>query len=334
MRQQIVRQQVIRHRAIRHRAITRIGLPAALLLVALCLAGCTGGSGSSSGSAPGSSEPGQSDSGQLNPTTGGSAKGEVTDATSGRSEITTGSLTMITTVPTRSADDATRIVEQAGGRVDARNEQAPIPSGSNERSTVEDSTNEDSTVEPGTDDGGSVDLTVRIPSAKVTATLDELKRLGTKATVKMSTADVTGQVQDLGARITALQASVDRLVTLMTKATSTQDLISIESALSERQANLESLASQKRQLDDQVDLSTFQLHLGSVASAKVEAPGTFIDGLISGWQSLAGFLAGVLVVAGILLPWVLAAAVIAAAALVILRVRRSRAAAGIDPPAS
>jgi hypothetical protein len=66
----------------------------------------------------------------------------------------------------------------------------------------------------------------------------------------------------------------------------------------------------------------------------VEAPGTFIDGLITGWRALAGFLAGVLVVAGILLPWVLAAALIAAAALVILRVRRSRAAAGIDPPAS
>jgi hypothetical protein len=300
--------------------MTRLGLPATFLLVALCLAGCTGGSSSSSGSAPGSSAPGVSDSGQLNPTTDGAAKGEVTDATSGRSEITTGSLTMITTVPTRSADDATRVVEQAGGRVDARNEQAPVDDSSVESSSV--------------DEGGRVDLTVRIPSAKVSATLDQLKRLGTKATVKISTADVTGEVRDLGARITALQASVDRLLTLMTKATSTQDLITIESALSERQANLESLASQKRQLDEQVDLSTFQVHLGSEASAKVEAPGTFIDGLITGWQALAGFLAGVLVVAGVLLPWLLAAAVIAAAALVILRVRRSRATAGTGPPSA
>jgi hypothetical protein len=293
-------------------------VPAAVLLVALCLAGCTGGSGSSSSSA-GS---GLSDSGPQKPTTGDAVKGEVTNATSGRSEITTGSLSMTTKVPTRSADDATRIVEQAGGRVDARNEQAPVENDSGR-----------SGVEPVSGDDGSVDLTVRIPSAKVTATLDELKRLGTKPTVKISTADVTGQVTDLGARITALQASVDRLVALMTKATSTQDLITIESALSERQANLESLQGQKRQLDDQVDLSTFQVHLGSEASARAETPGTFIDGLAAGWRALAAFFAGVLVVAGILLPWVVVAAAIAAAVLVILRVRRSRA-AGIDPPAS
>jgi hypothetical protein len=296
----------------------RMWVPAAVLLVALCLAGCTDGSGSSSSSAA----PGLSDSGPQKPTTGDAVKGEVTNATSGRSEITTGSLSMITKVPTRSADDATRIVEQAGGRVDARNEQAPVESDSGR-----------SGVEPVSGDDGSVDLTVRIPSAKVTATLDELKRLGTKPTVKISTADVTGQVTDLGARITALQASVDRLVALMTKATSTQDLITIESALSERQANLESLQGQKRQLDDQVDLSTFQVHLGSEASARAETPGTFIDGLAAGWRALAAFFAGVLVVAGILLPWVVVAAAIAAAVLVILRVRRSRA-AGIDPPAS
>jgi hypothetical protein len=317
------------------RILRKAWVPATGLLVALCLAGCTAGSGSSS-SVPGSSEPGLSDSGPLNPTTGDGAKGEVTDATSGRSEITTGAITMTTKVPTRSADDATRIVERAGGRVDARNEQAPIDSNGVDSNGVdgERGSVETGSVETGGDDGGSVDLTVRIPSAKVTATIDELKRLGTKPTVKISTADVTGQARDLEARITALRASVDRLVTLMTKATSTQDLITIESALSERQSNLESLQSQKRQQDDQVDLSTFQVHLGSEASAKVETPGTFIDGLATGWRALAAFLAGVLVVAGILLPWIMAAAVIAAAVLVVLRVRRSRAAAGIDPPAS
>jgi hypothetical protein len=298
----------------------RMWLPATLLLVALCLAGCTAGSGSSSSSAG----PGLSDSGPLKSSTGDAAKGGTVYATSGRSEITTGTLSIITKVPTESADDATRIVEQAGGRVDARNERTPV---NGTGSSV------DGGVVGGSVDNGGVDLTVRIPSAKVTATLDELKRLGKAESVKISTADVTSQVQDLGARITALQASVDRLLTLMTKATSTQDLITIESALSERQANLESLQGQKRQLDDQVDLSTFQLHIGSEATAKAETPGTFIDGLATGWRALAAFFAGVLVVAGILLPWIVAVALIAAAVLFIIRVRRSRA-AGIDPPAS
>jgi predicted small secreted protein len=300
----------------------RIALPATVLLVALCLAGCTGGSGSSSSSAG----PSLSDTGPQNPTAGDAAKGEVTDATSGRSEITTGFLTMITEVPTRAADDATRIVEQAGGRVDARNEQAPVGGNNTGGNTGGDTGIPEGGSIPVSGDDGSVDLTVRIPSAKVSATLDELKRLGTKATLKISTADVTGEVRDLGARITALQASVDRLITLMTKATSTQDLITIESALSERQSNLESLQSQKRQLDDQVDLATFQLHLGSEAIAKAESPGTFIDGLASGWRALAAFFAGVLVIAGILLPWAVIAALIVAVVLAVVRVRRSRAA--------
>jgi hypothetical protein len=299
----------------------RMWAPATFLLVALCLAGCTAGSGSSSSSAG----PGLSDSGPLKSSTGDAAKGGTVNATSGRSEITTGTLSIITKVPTESADDATRIVEQAGGRVDARNERTPV----NGNGGVVDGGSVDGSVV----DSDSVDLTVRIPSAKVTATLDELKRLGKAESVKISTADVTSQVQDLGARITALQASVDRLLTLMTKATSTQDLITIESALSERQANLESLQGQKRQLDDQVDLSTFQLHIGSEATAKAETPGTFIDGLATGWRALAAFFAGVFVVAGVLLPWIVVAALIAAAVLFIIRVRRSRA-AGIDPPAS
>ena len=55
---------------------------------------------------------------------------------------------------------------------------------------------------------------------------------------------------DLDARITSAQASVDRVRALMTKAQNLGEVVSLESELSRREGDLESLKAQKRKLDD------------------------------------------------------------------------------------
>src|SRR5690606_27061069 len=194
--------------------------------------------------------------------------------------IVTGYLTLTVERPAEAATDVAMIVEAAGGRVDARTEHAPDG-----------------------EDRGSAELTVRIPSDELTRTLESIKELGEVERVEQGKQNVTAEVRDLESRIKALSASVDRLISLMADADTTADLISIESALSERQANLESLESQKRSLDDLVELSTFTIQLGTEADAPVDEPDTFLSGLATGWEAFVAFFSFLLVAFGVLLPW-------------------------------
>lgn len=269
-------------------------IPAVLALAALSLVGCSASGGASDSS--GAHRP-AADSGGI---VAGTKSLESNKVTSGeRQVITTGSITITVKKPANAADKVSRIVESAGGRVDGRTEHK-----------VEES------------DGASAQLIVRIPSAKLTATLDKIKKVGTLEDIEVSSSDVTTESQDLDARISALRTSVQRLQALLASATSTQDLITVESALSERQGNLESLEAQKRDLKSQVDLSTITVNLDSPTVSKSHLPGNFLDGIVVGWNALLGFLAGLLVGIGVALPWIVLGGALGGGIFLLIRWRR------------
>ena len=268
----------------------RILLPTVLLAVAVSLAGCT-------------SSPSTVD--QVAPMTGegsrtSDAASEATLAEDSRSVVTTGSMTVTADDPIAAATDAVTIVEAAGGRVDARTENAPTEN-----------------------DNGSATLSLRIPSTSLTATLDELKTLGDAENVSVNAVDVTTQSQDLAARISALRASVDRLTALLATATDTKVLIELETAISERQGNLEAMEAQQRDLADKVALSSIELSLISPTDAPVTPPDSFWSGVLAGWTALTGFFGFVLVALGVLTPWLVLAGVLVVVALLVLRRRRA-----------
>jgi uncharacterized small protein (DUF1192 family) len=282
------------------RSMRRILVSTVLLAVAVSLAGCSAPGSSSDEAVPAGrgSEPSIVENGAA---ADSSVAGLVEQD---RSVVTTGTMTITADKPLDAAREAVRIVEGAGGRVDARTEKAPTK-----------------------DNQGSASLSLRIPSSALTSTLDELRGLGDKPDVALSSVDVTTEAHDLDARISALRASVERLTALLASATDTKVLIELESAISERQGNLESMEAQQRTLADQVSLSTLDLSLISVTDAPVEQPDTFWSGLAAGWGAFTGFVGFLLVAAGVLLPWTLAAAAIAAVVVVVVRVRRRRVAA-------
>jgi len=282
----------------------RMILPA-LVVATLALAGCSSG---------------MSTTDMVGPVSGGSPDiGVVTEesvlsdgsrAVADREIITTGHATVTVDEPLEAAAEAARIVEAAGGRIDARTEYAPIN---------------------GT--AGSASLTLRIPSDALTDALEKLKALGAVQEVSLSDVDVTVETQDLDARVTALRASVDRLLALLASASDTDTLIKLETAISERQGELESLESQQRYYADQVSMSTIALELVSEYTAPAPEPDTFFSGLVAGWNALVAFFSGVIVVVGVLLPWLAVAAVIAAVVLVVLRWRRTRTGVNAPPEA-
>ncbi|TAM66163.1 MAG: DUF4349 domain-containing protein [Microbacteriaceae bacterium] len=272
----------------------------ALSIGVLALSGCTaGGSSGSTGTLQGGAPQGGVRQVEPQPGTAqdasgsGAAKGAASDPNAldaqaqNRSVITTGTVSLTVEAPVTAASDATRIVDSAGGRVDAMTEQPGTPG-----------------------QRASATLTLRIPSAKLDATLAELKKLGTVNSVTTSAQDVTTQVKDVNARITALQTSVNRLLELMSKATSTADLIAIESSLTQRQADLDSLISQQNYLKDQVSLATITLELHAPGTVAAAGPDNFFSGLAAGWNALLVAGGAFLVFLGVALPWLVLIAVI------------------------
>jgi hypothetical protein len=274
--------------------------------VAGTVAGSAGSVAGSAGSAPGASavEP------DAAPGKVAAAGVEPATASTDRSVIVTGTVTVTATDPIAAADRAVTIVEGSGGRVDGRTENAAAHG-----------------------DRGSATVVLRIPAAKLTTTLDALKKLGRADQVQLSSSDVTAQTQDLDARTTALRATIARLLQLEATATDTKNLIDIETAIGDRQGELESLEAQQRGLADQVAMSTITLDLRSDAAAPPIAPADFWSGLGTGWTAFLGFWASSLVVVGVLLPWL---AFIALAVAIVLAVRvarrRARRSGVVTPP--
>ncbi|MFJ4045058.1 DUF4349 domain-containing protein [Microbacterium sp. NPDC089987] len=170
-------------------------------------------------------------------------------------------------------------------------------------------------------------ISIRIPAAD----LDEvMTAVGADAEVLRSTIsrdDVTSTAVDLRARIASARTSVERLTELMSKSGSVADLIAAESALSERQAQLESYEQQLKSLDEQVALSTLSIQLTEQSTAAGADPAGFSDGLLAGWNGLIASMNGLVVVIGFLLPWLGIAALVLVVVWLIRRRRRRSATA-------
>jgi hypothetical protein len=168
-------------------------------------------------------------------------------------------------------------------------------------------------------------LTLRVPSERFAAVVDQLAAIGTPESRKLSTEDVTDQMVDLDARIRTGEASVARVRDLMGKAATITEIVSLESELSRREADLESLKSRKAKLDDSTTLSTITLTLlGPAAAVPTKSTG-FLAGLSAGWRAFVVSMQVLLTVLGALLPWLVLLGVPAIALLLYLRRTRRRA---------
>jgi hypothetical protein len=106
-------------------------------------------------------------------------------------------------------------------------------------------------------------ITVKVPPDKFADLLVQLAKLGSLADEKVQTDDVTQQVIDLDSRIKAAAASLDRTQALLAQAKSLTDISQLESEVTRRQADLESLRGQQATLQAKVALSTIVVTLSA-----------------------------------------------------------------------
>jgi len=228
--------------------------------------------------------------------------GKIAAPDADREIVTTGSVEMTVAKPVVAARRISAWVDKAGGRVDARSETAARG-----------------------DDGGSVHLVIRIPQDKVNGSIDQFRSYGTVEHVAIEDYDATAEGKDLDARIKALRISVDRLEGLMKNAKTTAELIRAESALTERQANLESLVAQRKDLSERAALSSLQVDLAAKPMANSVSPSGFWGGVVTGWNSLVAAIDGGVHALGVILPWGIALSLLAGFAWLVTHRKSSQA---------
>jgi hypothetical protein len=168
-----------------------------------------------------------------------------------------------------------------------------------------------------------VDLTLRVPAASFDKALDRLGALGTVRHREQSVEDVTTQVIDIDARVKAQKDSVASIQRLLARARTIAEIMSIESQLSSRQAELDSLEQQQKWLADQTSLSTISLTVTRPAKhGDVTATG-FLGGLERGWRALGSSTVALATAVGAVLPFAVVLAVVGFPAWLLLRRRRS-----------
>ncbi len=110
----------------------------------------------------------------------------------------------------------------------------------------------------------NANMTIRIPKDRLEEFLNTVSDLGNVTSRSENVQDVTLTYVDLESHRDALKTEQERLLQLLEQAESIEDIITIEQRLSDVRYQLESMESQLRSYDNQVDYSTVYLYINEV----------------------------------------------------------------------
>jgi hypothetical protein len=148
-------------------------------------------------------------------------------------------------------------------------------------------------------------ITFKIPADRYATVLDQLAgRLGTRLSLRQQAEDVTEEVADVDSRVRSAEATLASFRTLLGRARTVGEVISVEQELSQRQADLEALQARQKSLAQQTAFGTVTLRLEAPSTAPAaRSSGGFMGGLRSGWAAFTTALGGLAVALGWVLPF-------------------------------
>lgn len=172
-------------------------------------------------------------------------------------------------------------------------------------------------------------LTIRVPAQSLDAFLSEVAENSNIISKNNSVTDVTLQYVDMDSHKKALQAEQERLLELMEQAETMEDIITLESRLSDVRYQIESMEAQLRTFDNQVAYSTIYLNINEVTKLTPVKEQTtwekistgFVESLYNVGKGLLDFGIGVIINLPYLAVW---AIVIVIAIFIIKGIRKMR----------
>lgn len=136
-------------------------------------------------------------------------------------------------------------------------------------------------------------VTLQVPVDDFATVLKRAQALGKTSDLTTKATDVTGQYVDLQARITALEATRQQYLTILAKATTVGDILSVQEELDTVQTQIEQLQGQLQLLTSQTSYSTLTVTVSEGTPALRPAP-LPESGLVRAWHTgIGGFVAGV-----------------------------------------
>ncbi|GLW96646.1 DUF4349 domain-containing protein [Microtetraspora sp. NBRC 16547] len=275
---------------------------AVIVTAAFLLSGCGGVDGGSSPAVARDEAASAPQFAQADPASGGAGAGADSTGKSARTPqkakialddravIYTAQLTVRVKDVTAAADQAKQIVTGAGGYV------------SEERSNSYSKRDE-------------AVIAFKIPPAGYPDVLARLSRdLGKRESLNQGAQDVTEEVADVASRVKSAESALGQFRTLLSKAQKIGEILEIEREISSREAELEALQARQKALAAQTGMATVTLNLAGPAATppkpKPKKTSGFLAGLDAGWTALVTAVGIGLTVLGVLLPWLVLAAIL------------------------
>ncbi len=166
-------------------------------------------------------------------------------------------------------------------------------------------------------------LTIRIPKDKLGQFVTEVSEYSNVVSRSENTQDVTMQYVDLESHKKALAIEQERLLELLERAETMEDIIAIEERLSQVRYEIESMESQLRTYDNLVDFSTVTLSISEVEvltpTKEETAWEKMSKGFVASMNSLGKGLKNAFIWFVICLPYLMFWAVIVVAIVFIVR---------------
>jgi len=176
-------------------------------------------------------------------------------------------------------------------------------------------------------------MVVSVPAETLDGTLEQLKTLGTITSRVISSEDVTMEVADVASRVRALEGSIARLNELSKKAGNISQLTQLESELTNRIEERDSMVARQKSLAGRVAQSPITVTLQVAPPAvEPETPG-FLSGLAAGWNALVKSSRVLLTAVGAALPFLVLIAAIGVP-VVLWRRRAHRSRVTVEPAKS
>lgn len=172
----------------------------------------------------------------------------------------------------------------------------------------------------------SATLTLRVPADDHASIVTQLENLGEVVERSRHAQDVTSEVVDVDARIQSQERSIARIRQLLDDAGDLDDVVSIESELARREADLDSLLSRQAELSSLTTLATITVTFAQEGAAHEDDPEdapTFLSGLESGWKAFVAAVTYVSAGLGAVLPFLALGAVVGAPFLILRRRRNA-----------
>lgn len=175
----------------------------------------------------------------------------------------------------------------------------------------------------------SASLTIRIPANQLNDFVDHVSDKANIISSNETADDITLSYVATQSRITALETEHTRLLELLAKAETMEDLLKIESRLTDVRTELEQVTSQLRLYDNMVDYGTIYLSITEVKEYTVtEEPETVWErigaGFMQSLKNLGTFFTELFVCIVIALPYLIPLAIVATAVILLAIKRRKR----------